>query len=147
MKQKPIYLWVMVSVLYVSGCLWLFFGTLNFEGLNLFMRREDDAYVADCQETALLGSVMAMMPVVCLWLEFRVTGRFGRLRFWLRRYCGCLTATTVIAVFLWFWGHAAIRYPYTDSNSPPAIIAVLSVLILCQCIKTSRRVRITFRKN
>lgn len=34
MKQKQIYLWVTVSVLYMSGCLWLFLGTLNFDGLD-----------------------------------------------------------------------------------------------------------------
>ncbi len=144
-KKQTIAVWSIVSALYIAGCFWLYFGTLNFDGLDLYMRPEDDAYAADCQVTALLGSVMAMTPVICLWLEFKIVNRFGRLYFWLRRYYGCLIAAMASAVFLWFWGHAAIRYPYTDNNSPPAIISVLSALILCQCIKISRRVRILSR--
>lgn len=69
-KKQTIAVWVIASALYIAGCFWLYFGTLSFDSLDLFMRTEDDAYAADCQVTALLGSVMAMMPIICLWLEF-----------------------------------------------------------------------------
>lgn len=144
-KKQTIAVWIIVSALYIAGCFWLYFGTLSFDGLDLFMQPEDDAYAADCQVTALLGSVMAMMPIICLWLEFKIAHRFGRLRFWLRRYCGCLIAAVVSAVFLWFWGHAAIRYPYTDNNSPPVIMVVWCGLILNHCIMRARRAKIKSR--
>lgn len=147
MKNQQIYLWATVSMLYVSGCLWLFFGTLYFDGLDWMMRRQDFSYMLDCRITAFLGVLMASVPVVCLWLEFRTIRRFGRISFWFRRYGVCVLVATTSAVFLWFLSHASIEYPYSEQNKSPSLIHFLYALILACCISRSRRVRMTFRKN
>lgn len=82
MQKRIIAVWIIVSALYIAGCFWLYFGTLNFDGLDLYMRQEDTAYAFDCELTALQGILIALTPVFCLWLEFWVTGRFGRISIW-----------------------------------------------------------------
>lgn len=143
-KKQIIALWIIVSALYIVGCFWLYFGTLNFDGLD-FMSRQDVDYMVRAHTTALLGVLTAATPFFCLWLEFKVTRRFGRLKFWLRRYGGCLIAAAMTAVFLWFRSHAAIEYPYSHNNFTGIMIALLFGLILCRCIIKSCRVKITSR--
>lgn len=87
MQKRIIALWTIVSTLYIAGCFWLYFGTLNFDGLD-FMSPEDVDYMVHAHTTALLGVLTAATPFLCLWLEFKVTRRFGRLRFWVKRYGG-----------------------------------------------------------
>lgn len=144
MQKRIIALWIIVSALYIAGCFWLYFGTLNFDGLD-FMSREDFSYMADAHTTALLGVLTAATPVICLWMELKVTRRFGRLKFWVRRYGGCLIAAAMASVFLWFRSHAAIEYPYSSNDFISALSSLLYGLILCQCIIKARRVKITSR--
>lgn len=147
MKKKQIYLWATVSVLYVSGCLWLFFGTLDFDGLDLVMSRRDSQYQTDCWFTALRGFLVSLLPAVCLWLEFRVTGRFGRLRMWWGRYRLCLSLAVLTAIYLWYRSHIPIIYHYSRENSSNGLLSGWCTLMWCICIMQCYRVRITSRKR
>ncbi|HBU6430661.1 TPA: hypothetical protein MC498_004300 [Klebsiella oxytoca] len=143
MKKQKIALWIIVSALYIVGCFWLYFSTLNFDGLDLYLRREDSAWAFDCRLTALQGVIVALTPVYCLWLEFWVTGRFGRISIWCRRYGGCLVAAAVSAVWLWFQSHTAIVYPYRSNEAGSILISLWCGLVLNHCIMRARRARLT----
>lgn len=144
-KKQTIAVWIIASALYIAGCFWLYFGTLNFEGLDLYMRQEDTSYVLDCRLTALQGVIIALTPVFCLWLEFRVTGRFGRVSIWCRRYGGCLVAAVASAVWIWFQSHTAIMYPYHSNEAGSILISLWAALILILCIIRAHRVKIVAR--
>lgn len=143
-KEQTIAVWIIISALYIAGCFWLYFGTLSFDDLD-FMSPEDVDYMVHAHTTALLGVLTAATPVICLWLELKVTRRFGRLTFWVRRYGGCLIAAAMASVFLWFRSHAAIEYPYSSNDFISTLSSLLYGLILCQCIIKARRVKITSR--
>lgn len=145
MKKRKIAFWLVVSVLYFVSCCWLYFGTLNFDNLDLVTSREDFSYMADAHLTALLGVSVAVIPVICLWLEFKVTRRFGHLRFWLRRYSGCLIAAAMTAVFLWYRSHAAIEHPYSKNNCISVLTYLWCGLILNHCIMRAHRARLISR--
>lgn len=147
MKKKQIYLWATVSVLYVSGCLWLFFGTLDFDGLDLVMSRRDSQYQTDCWFTAARGFLVAQLPILCLWLEYRVTGRFGRLRIWWSRYCVSLLLAVLTAMYLWYRSHIPMTSPYRQENSSTGLLSGWCTLLWCICIMQCYRVRITSRKR
>lgn len=142
MQKRIIAVWIIVSALYIAGCFWLYFGTLNFDGLDLYMRQEDTAYAFDCELTALQGILIALTPVFCLWLEFWVTGRFGRISIWCRRYGGCLVVATVSAVWIWFQSHTAIMYPYHSNEAGSILISLWCGLILNHCIMRARHARL-----
>lgn len=144
MRKRTIALWGIVSAIYIAGCVWLYFGTLNFDGLD-FMSREDFSYMTDAHITALLGVLTTATPIICLWLEFKVTRRFGRLKFWGRRYGGCLIAAAMVSAFLWLRSHAAIEHPYSHNDFISVLNAFLYALILNHCIMRAHRVRIMSR--
>gem|GEM_PF-2639781 len=131
--------------MYIAGCCWLYFGTLNFDGLDFVTSREDLDYMADAHITALVGVLTTATPIICLWLEFKVTRRFGRLRFWVRRYGGSFIAAAMAAVFIWFRSHAAIEHPYSNNDFIIALISLWYGLILNHCIMRARRERIISR--
>ncbi|KDF14297.1 hypothetical protein AF47_04768 [Klebsiella aerogenes MGH 61] len=145
MKKQTIALWVIGSALYIAGCFWLYLGTLNFDGLDLYMRREDTAYAIDCRITALQGIIIALTPVYCLWLEYWVTGHFARVSIWCRRYGGCLLSAAVSAVWIWFQSHTVIMYPYHSNYAGSILISLWCGLILNHCIMRARRARIISR--
>ncbi len=145
MQKRKIAFWLTVSVLYIAGCCWLYFGTLNFDNLDLVTSREDFNYMADAHITALLSVLTTATPIICLWLEFKVTRRFGRLKFWGRRYGGCLIAAAMVSAFLWLRSHAAIEHPYSHNDFIRVLNAFLYALILNHCIMRAHRVRIMSR--
>ncbi|MEM8194039.1 hypothetical protein Q4R90_17370 [Morganella morganii] len=145
MSNKKIAFWLIVSALYLAGCFMLYFGTLNFDDLDLITSSRDLDYVVDAYLFALCGSGMAAVPIVCLWLEFSVTRRFGRLTFWWRRYGGCVIASVATAVFLWFRSHAAIAYPYSGNTVTFLLIAVWCGLVLNHCIMRAHSVQLKTR--
>ncbi|ETO41277.1 hypothetical protein [Morganella sp. EGD-HP17] len=145
MLKRKIAFRLTVSALYLAGCFLLYFGTLNFDDLDLITSSRDFDYVADAYLFALCGSGMAAVPVVCLWLEFSVTRRFARLMFWWRRYYGCVIASAAAAVFLWFRSHAAVAYPYSDNTVTFLLIGGWYGLVLNLCIMRAHRTRLTSR--
>lgn len=60
-KAQAIAVWSIVSALYIVGCFWLYFGTLNFDGLD-FMSPEDVDYMVHAHITALLGVLTTAPP-------------------------------------------------------------------------------------
>lgn len=145
MQKRRVIFWLTASVLYVAGCCWLYFGTLNFDNLDLVMSREDFNYMTQTHIAAFLGVTVTAIPVICLWLEFKVTRRFGSLRFWLRRYSWCLITAAMTAVFLWYRSHAAIEYPYRSNSFFTFLISLWCGLILNHCIMRANRVRLISR--
>lgn len=145
MLKRKIVSRLTVSAVYLTGCFLLYFGTLNFDDLDLITSSRDFDYVADAYLFALCGVGMAAVPVVCLWLEFSVTRRFGRLTFWWRRYCGCVIAAAAAAVFLWFRSHAAIADPYSDNTVTFLLIGGGYGVILNHCIMRTHRARLKSR--
>lgn len=144
-KAQAIAVWSIVSALYIAGCFWLYFGTQNFDNLDLLTSREDFRYMDDAHITALLGVLTTATPIICLWLEFKVTRRFGRLRFWVRRYGGSFIAAAMAAVFLWFRSHAAIERPYSSNDFISMLSSLWCGLILNHCIIRAHRARIISR--
>lgn len=145
MSNKKIAFWLVVSAVYLTGCFLLYFGTLNFDDLDLITSSRDFDYVADAYLFAFCGVGMAAVPVVCLWLEFSVTRRFGRLMFWWRRYYGGVIASAVPAVFLWFRSHAAIADPYSDNTVTFLLIGGGYGVILNLCIMRAHSVQLKTR--
>lgn len=143
-KEQTIAVWIIISALYIAGCFWLYFGTLSFDDLD-FMSPEDVDYMVHAHTTALLGVLTAATPVICLWLEFRVTGRFGRVSIWCRRYGGCLVAAVASAVWIWFQSHTAIMYPYHSNEAGSILISLWTALILILCIIRAHRIKIVAR--
>lgn len=141
MKWKTAF-WQVVSVLYALGCVWLYFSTLNFSELDFLMSPEDFVYMQDCLLFALHGVIMALVPVLCLWLEFCASKRFGRISFWCRRYGVWVTVAVIAAVLLWFRSHAAPERPYSDEKMSLYFISAGCWLVLLNCINRAGRRRL-----
>ncbi|HCB2859842.1 hypothetical protein [Klebsiella aerogenes] len=143
MKQKrEVVRWLLVSVAYLVAACWIFIGSLDFGELYLAMGWEDFDHQIDCKVMAVLGVFMVMTPIYCVWLEWWVMQRFGRLRFLCRRYGVSIATAAAASVLYWLRSHADIEYPYHSESIFADTGIVVSALILALCtIQAGRECR------